>query len=65
MTRGLKGEKGTVHDIEGPTQLSKIRRGARIEVTKSKLDNRWRINDTAISFSKTTGTGGDGLLANG
>jgi len=51
-----------VHNVEGPTKLLNVIRGPRIKILKGKLDDGWRINDTAVALPEATCSGSDGLL---
>lgn len=54
-----------MHNIERPAKLGNICGRFGIEVPEGQLDNGWRVDDAAITFTKTTSPGGDRLLTHG
>ena len=53
-----------MYNIERPSEFRNISGRLRIKVSERQLDNRRRIDDPTISFSKPTSTRSNGLLTN-
>lgn len=52
-----------MHYVEWPAKLGNVGGRLGIEIPERQLDNGWGVDDAAITFAKTTRTGGDRLLA--
>lgn len=53
-----------MNDIKGIFEFRDIRRRTRVVITEQQLEDWRRIDDTPVSFAKTTGSRSDGLLSN-
>ena len=51
-----------MNDVEGEAEFRHIGRGAWIVVLERKLDDRRRVNHSAVPFTKSTSPSCDGLL---
>ena len=52
-----------MNDIKRMFEFRDIRRRTRVVITEQQLENWRRIDDSPVSFSKSTGSCSDGLLS--